>query len=144
MNRQSYINLPVKHLDRAVDFFGQLGFGFNPQFSDASATCMVVSSQMSVMLLSEARFQAFSPKNICDSSTFSEVLICITCESRNEVDDLVRRALQAGGRTYNEPQNHGFMYGHGFQDLDGHVWELIYMAQEHVQEAQVELQQQTG
>jgi len=132
MNRQSYINLPVKHLDRAIDFFSHLGFTFNPQFSDASATCMVVSSQMSVMLLSEERFQAFSPKNICDSSTFSEVLICLTCESREEVDALVTRALSGGGSTYNEPQDHGFMYGHGFQDLDGHIWELIYMAQEQV------------
>jgi predicted lactoylglutathione lyase len=132
MNRQSYINLPVKHLDRAVDFFSQLGFTFNPKFSDASATCMVVSSQVSVMLLSEERFQAFSPKNICDSSSFSEVLICLTCESREEVDALVSRALSGGGSTYNEPQDHGFMYGHGFQDLDGHIWELIYMAQEQV------------
>ncbi|WP_020681266.1 VOC family protein [Marinobacterium rhizophilum] len=132
MNRQSYINLPVKQLDRAIDFFSHLGFTFNPQFSDASATCMVVSSQMSVMLLTEERFQAFSPKNICDSSTFSEVLICLTCESREEVDALVTRALSGGGSTYNEPQDHGFMYGHGFQDLDGHIWELIYMAQEQV------------
>lgn len=132
MNRQSYINLPVKHLDRAIDFFSHLGFTFNPQFSDASATCMVVSSQMSVMLLTEERFQAFSPKNICDSSTFSEVLICLTCESREEVDALVTRALSGGGSTYNEPQDHGFMYGHGFQDPDGHIWELIYMAQEQV------------
>jgi uncharacterized protein len=143
MNRQSFINLPVKHLDRAIDFFTHLGFSFNPKFSDASATCMVVSSQMSVMLLSEARFQAFSPKNMCDSSAFSEVLICLTCDSRAEVDDLVARALTAGGRTYNAPQDHGFMYGHGFQDPDGHIWELIYMAQELVQE-QTQAHQQVG
>ncbi len=134
MNRQSYINLPVKHLDKAVEFFRHLGFSFNPQFSDDSATCMVVSPEMSVMLLSEERFQAFSPKGICDSKAFSEVLICLTCESRAEVDDLVIRAVGAGGSTYNEPQDHGFMYGHGFQDLDGHIWELMYMAQEQRQE----------
>jgi hypothetical protein len=132
MNRQSYINLPVKHLEKSVEFFTRLGFTFNAKFSDDSATCMVVSPDMSVMLLSEDRFRAFSPKGICDSKAFSEVLICLTCESREEVDTLVTRAVAGGGSTYNQPQDHGFMYGHGFQDLDGHIWELIYLAQEQV------------
>jgi predicted lactoylglutathione lyase len=128
MSRQIFVNLPVKNLDKAIEFFTRLGFTFNAQFTDETATCMIVSDNIYVMLLTEAKFQTFTPKTICDATQSTEVLVCLSCESREEVDELVRKAVDAGGSTYNEPQDHGFMYAHGFQDLDGHIWELIYMA----------------
>lgn len=128
MSRQIFVNLPVKDLNKAIAFFAQLGFTFNPQFTDNTATCMVISDDISVMLLTEAKFQTFTPKALCDATKNTEVLVCLSCESRAEVDDLVRKAIAAGGTTYNDPQDHGFMYAHGYQDLDGHIWELIYMA----------------
>jgi len=127
MSRKIFVNLPVKDLNKAIAFFTQLGFTFNAQFTDETATCMIVSDDIFVMLLTEAKFQTFTPKAICDATKSTEVLVCLSCENRVEVDDLVRKAVAAGGTIYNEPQDHGFMYAHGFQDLDGHIWELIYM-----------------
>jgi hypothetical protein len=88
---------------------------------------MIVAEDIFVMLLTEAKFKTFTPKQICDAAKYTEVLVCLTSESREKVDEMVRKAVAAGGTTYNEPQDHGFMYGHGFQDLDGHIWELIFM-----------------
>jgi predicted lactoylglutathione lyase len=130
MPRQIFVNLPVKNLNKSIEFFTQLGYKFNAQFTDETATCMIVSDDIYVMLLTEAKFQTFTPKAICDATKSTEVLVCLSCESRAEVDELVRKAVAAGGTTYNEPQDHGFMYAHGFQDLDGHIWELIYMEPE--------------
>lgn len=127
MATQIYLNLPVKNLKKSIDFFTKLGFNFNPQFSDDTAAAMIVSDDIFVMLLTEEKFKLFSPKEICDAKKYAEVLTCLSCESRQKVDEMVRNAVAAGGTTYNEPQDHGFMYGHGFQDLDGHVWELMYM-----------------
>ncbi|PSN10268.1 glyoxalase/bleomycin resistance/extradiol dioxygenase family protein [filamentous cyanobacterium CCT1] len=127
MARKIFVNLPIKNLDQSVEFFTQLGFSFNPQFTDETATCMVVSDDIFVMLLTEEKFKMFTPKPICDATKNTEVLVCLSCENREEVDTLVRKALAAGGTTYKDPQDHGFMYGHGFQDLDGHIWELMYM-----------------
>lgn len=127
MPRQIYVNLPVKNLASSVDFFTSLGFSFELRFTDATATCMVVGQEIFVMLLTEEKFRTFTPKAICDATKNTEVLICLSCESREEVNSLVRKAVEAGGSTYSEPQDHGFMYGHGFQDLDGHIWELMYM-----------------
>jgi uncharacterized protein len=110
-----------------VELFTKLGFKFNPQFADATATCMIVAEDIFVMLLTEEKFKIFTPKKICDATKNTEVLVGLSSESRAKVDEMVRRAVAAGGTTYNEPQDHGFMYGHGFQDLDGHIWELIYM-----------------
>ncbi len=100
------------------------------QFTDETATCMIVSDDIFVMLLTEAKFQTFTPKAICDATKSAEVLVCLSCESRAEVDDLVSKAVVAGGTIYNDSQDRGFMYAHGFQDLDGHIWELIYMEPE--------------
>jgi len=122
-----FVNLPVKNLDKSIEFFTQLGFTFNPQFTDETATCMIVSEHIFVMLLTEAKFRTFTPNPICDARKNTEVLVCLSLEGREQVDDMVRKAVVGGGNTYNEPQDHGFMYGHGFQDLDGHIWELIYM-----------------
>lgn len=127
MNTKIFVNLPVKNLDKSVEFFTRLGFSFNPQFTDDTATCMIVSDDIFVMLLTEAKFKSFTPKQICDTGKYTEVLVCLSAESREKVDDMVRKAVAAGGSTYNEPQDHGFMYGHGFQDPDGHLWELVYM-----------------
>lgn len=127
MATKIFVNLPVKSLDKSVRFFTKLGYTFNPQFTDETATCMIVAEDIFVMLLTEAKFQTFTPKAICDATKSTEVLVCLSCENRAQVDELVRKAVAAGGTTYNEPQDHGFMYAHGFQDLDGHIWELIYM-----------------
>jgi uncharacterized protein len=127
MSRKIYVNLAVKSLEESIAFFTQLGFNFNPQFSDSSASCLMISDDIFVMLLSEARFLSFTPKMLCNTQTHTEMLLCLSCDSREEVDQIVSKAVTAGGAMYNEAQDHGFMYAHGFQDLDGHIWELIYM-----------------
>ncbi len=127
MATKIFVNLPVKDLNKSVEFFTKLGFKFNPTFTDETATCMIVAEDISVMLLTEAKFKTFTPKEICDATKSTEVLVCLSSESREKVDEMVRKAVAAGGNTYNKPQDHGFMYGHGFQDLDGHIWELISM-----------------
>ncbi|MEG4092634.1 VOC family protein [Microcoleus sp. Pol12B4] len=127
MATKIFVNLPVKNLDRSVEFFTKLGFSFNAQFTDETATCMVVSEDIFVMLLTEAKFKEFTPNAICDATKSTEVLVCLSSESREEVDKMIGKAVAAGGTTYNEPKDYGFMYGHGFQDLDGHIWETVFM-----------------
>ncbi|MCO6434644.1 VOC family protein [Nitrosomonas nitrosa] len=127
MATKIFVNLPVKNLDQSIKFFTQLGFSFNPQFTDETATCMIISEDIFVMLLTEEKFKLFTPKAICDATKHTEVLIALSCRSRAEVDEQARVAVAAGGTIYSEPQDHGFMYSHGFQDLDGHIWELIFM-----------------
>jgi hypothetical protein len=122
-----FVNLPVKNLNSSVEFFTGLGFSFDKQYTDETATCMVVNEDIFVILLTEEKFQTFTPKPICDARKYTEVLVCLSLESRAKVDEMVAQAVAGGGSTYNEPQDHGFMYAHGFQDLDGHIWELIYM-----------------
>ena len=129
-----FVNLPVKDLSRSVEFFSKLGFGFDEQFTDETATCMIVSDDIFVMLLTEEKFQTFTPKKICDAGKFTEVLVCLSLESRANVKEMVAKAVAGGGSTYNEPQDHGFMYAHGFQDPDGHIWELIHMESTAVKE----------
>ena len=127
MPQMIFVNLPVKDLDRSVEFFTRLGFRFNPQFTDENATCMIVSDTIYVMLLREEYFRTFTPKEVCDSTRHTEVLVALSSESREAVDEMVRKAVAAGGSTYADPQDHGFMYQHGFRDPDGHIWELVYM-----------------
>ena len=127
MASKIFVNLPVKSLNQSIEFFTKLGYSFNQQFTDETATCMIVTDDIFVMLLTEEKFKTFTPKEICDAKKATEVLVCLSLESRPKVDEMVRKAVAAGGTTYNEPQDHGFMYGHGFQDLDGHIWELIFM-----------------
>jgi predicted lactoylglutathione lyase len=127
MATQIFVNLPVQDLKQSIEFFTQLDFKFNPQFTDETAACMIVAEDIFVMLLTQAKFKTFTPKAICDATKSTEVLVCLSLESREKVNEMVRKAVAAGGTTYNDPQDHGFMYGHGFQDLDGHIWELIYM-----------------
>ena len=129
MNKQIFVNLPVKDLDKSVAFFTALGYTFNPQFTDDNATCMIISeNSIYAMLLTETFFKTFTDKPIINAKEMTEVLTCLSCESREEVDDLVAKALAAGGKAPRAPQDHGFMYAHGFEDLDGHIWELAYMS----------------
>jgi predicted lactoylglutathione lyase len=127
MKTQIYVNLPIKNMERTKAFFSSLGFGFNPQFTNEQGACMVVADDIYVMLLVESFFQTFTAKPIADASKVTEVLVCLSCESRAKVDELVAKAVAAGGKAPRAPQDHGFMYGHGFEDLDGHIWELAYM-----------------
>jgi len=127
MARQIFVNLPVKDLSASVEFFTKLGYTFNPQFTDVTATCMVVSDTIFFMLLTHEKFASFSPKPICDTSEAVEALLCLSCESREAVNLLVDKAVAAGGSTYRDPMDMGTMYGHGFRDLDGHVWEIMWM-----------------
>ncbi len=128
MSTQVFINLPVADLPRSMDFFKALGFATNPQFTDDSGACIAVSDTVSVMLLTHARFRDFTPKAVCDTSKAVEVLLTLTCESRERVDALVAKALAAGGSTYDEPEDFGFMYTHSFLDPDGHGWGLVHMS----------------
>lgn len=127
MATQIFVNLPVRDLNKSVDFFTKLGYEFNPQFTDENATCMIVDENIFVMLLVEQYFKTFTPKEICDTTKSAEVLVALSFESRAEVDEIVAKAIAAGGTTYKEPQDMGFMYQHGFQDLDGHIWEIFFM-----------------
>ena len=127
MARQIYVNLPVKNLERSRIFFKHLGFSFDPRFTNDSGACMVVGDNIYVMLLAEAFFKTFTKKTVCDAKKTTEVLVCLSCGSRDEVNELVVKATQAGGTIPREPQDHGCMYGHAFEDLDGHIWELVCM-----------------
>lgn len=130
MQRMIFINLPVRDLNASKTFFEQLGFSINPQYTDDTAACVVISETICAMLLTQDKFKMFTPNRICDARESTEVLLCLNCDSREEVDKLVATAVAAGGNLYKKPEDHGFMYGHGFQDPDGHIWELVYMPQE--------------
>ena len=108
-------------------FFSKLGFSFNPQFTDEHATCMIIGDTIFAMFLTEQRFKDFTKKEICNAHKSTEVLIAIDADSREKVDEMVKTAVDAGGSIYMEPQDHGWMYGHSFADLDGHQWEIFYM-----------------
>jgi hypothetical protein len=128
MSTQVFINLPISDLARSLAFFKTLGFSHNPQFSDDTAACIVISEHIHVMVLTHAKFLQFTSKAICDTSKSIEVINCLSCDSRAEVEDLVRKAAAAGGTIYDEPKDYGFMYQHSFADPDGHCWELVHMS----------------
>jgi hypothetical protein len=127
MHKQIFVNLAVDDLPRSKAFFTSLGFGFNPQFSNEQGACLVLGENIHAMLLVKDFFKTFTDKPIADARRTTEALLCLSCESRAEVDALVARALAAGGKAPRPVQDHGFMYGHGFEDLDGHIWELAYV-----------------
>ncbi|MFJ7725277.1 VOC family protein [Neobacillus sp. NPDC097160] len=126
-SKNIFINLPVKNLNKSTNFFRELGFEFNPQFSDETTACMIISDNIYVLIMVEERFKGFSKKEIADTSTSAEAIFCLSAESRDQVDELVNKALASGGKPSNDPQDHGFMYGWSFQDLDGHLWEVVYV-----------------
>lgn len=127
MHKQIFVNLAVNDLPRSKAFFESLGWHFDPKFTNDQGACMVVGENIHAMLLTKEFFKTFTSKALSDPTQSTEVLNCLSCESRAEVDTLVAQALAAGGTTPRAPQDHGFMYGHGFEDLDGHIWELVYM-----------------
>jgi uncharacterized protein len=128
MIKQVFINLPVADLPKSIAFFQELGFTRDPQMSDDSGACIVVNDTFFVMLATHARFRDFTPKAICDTSKAVEALLNLSCESREEVDSLVAKALAAGGTTYDKPEDLGFMYSHSFVDLDGHGWGIFHIS----------------
>ena len=128
---QMFVNLPVKNLDRSVAFFTQLGYTFNPQFTDENATCMIVGADCFVMLLVEPFFQGFTPKPIADARAGTEAIIAVSLDDRAAVDAHADKALAAGASASSEPKDYGFMYQRGYQDLDGHLWEVFYMDPNH-------------
>ncbi|KAB7731140.1 glyoxalase/bleomycin resistance/extradiol dioxygenase family protein [Rudanella paleaurantiibacter] len=127
MATQIFVNLPVRSLDRSVAFFTQLGYTFNPQFTDEKATCMVISDTIYVMLLVEPFFCSFTKKSIADTTQTAEVIVSLSADSREAVDAIVDKAVAAGANTPVPAQDHGFMYERSFEDLDGHSWSYVYM-----------------
>ena len=128
MINQIFITLPVADLQKSIAFFKALGFTQNQQFSDDTAACIVINDNISVMLGTHDKFRTFTPKAVCDTSQSVEVLISLSCDTRERVDELVAKALAAGGTTYDEPEDLGFMYSHSFVDLDGHGWGVLHMS----------------
>lgn len=133
MSRQIFVNLPVKDLARSVGFFGKLGYSFDPRFTDQNATCMIIGENIFAMLLVEPFFQSFTPKPVADATRSTEVLVALSLGSRAAVDRIVEDALAAGAKRYCEPRDHGFMYQWGFEDLDGHIWEYLWMDPAHLE-----------
>ncbi len=127
-DRQLFVNLPVKNLEQTIQFFTNLGFKFNPQFTDEHATCMIIGKNSFVMLLANPFFKEFIPHHeINDSNKSKEVLVALSLSSRTEVDTMLKEAIAAGGKEYRAIEDHGWMYGGAFQDINGHVWEPLYM-----------------
>lgn len=127
MSRMIFVNLPVRNLDASKAFYEALGFTINPQFTDETAACVVISETIHVMLLTHDKMRQFTTKDIADASKTTEVLIALSAETRDEVDSLVGKAVKAGGRVVREPNDYGFMYQHAFEDPDGHIWEVVWM-----------------
>lgn len=127
MSTKIFVNLPVKDLNRSMEFFKKLGYSFNPQFTDETAACMVISEDIFAMLLTEAKFKEFTPKEIADATKTTEVLTCLSAESKEKVNEIVDKALKAGGTETRQSQDYGFMFGRSFNDLDGHIWEIMWM-----------------
>ncbi|MCE3200172.1 VOC family protein [Paenibacillus sonchi] len=124
---QLFVNLPVNDLQASINFFTALGFEFNLQYTDENATCLIINDNTFAMLLTKEFFKTFVSKEITDTSSHTEVIMAFSASSRAEVDELVHKALAAGGKKYNDPVDHGFMYSWSFQDIDGHLWETMYM-----------------
>ena len=127
MPKQIFVNLPVKDLKRSMTFFDALGFGFDAKFTNDQAACLVIGDNIFAMLVTEPFFKTFTDKELCDAKKSTEVLVALSCDSRAHVDNLVAKAKAAGGTAPRASQDHGFMYGHGFEDIDGHIWDLFYM-----------------
>ncbi|MEI7031335.1 VOC family protein [Streptomyces pratensis] len=127
MAQMIFVNLPVENLETSKSFFEKLGFASNPQFSDDKTACVVISDTICVMLLTEPRFRDFTKKDIADASRTTEVILALSADSREKVDEIADAALASGGSPANDPQETGFMYGRSFQDPDHHIWEVIWM-----------------
>lgn len=122
-----FVNLPVKDLEKSKAFFTRLGFAFNPKFSDQNAGCLVIGDDIYFMLLVESYFKTFTKKEIADASRSTEAILALSAESKAKVDELADKAMAAGAKPFNEPKDLGFMYNRSFQDLDGHLWEIVWV-----------------
>ncbi|MBA3978575.1 MAG: VOC family protein [Nitrosopumilus sp.] len=127
MTTKIFLNLPVKDLNKTIEFFTKLGFSFDPQFTDENATCMIVGEDIFIMLLVEKFFKTFTKKEICDTAQNTEMIVALSAESREKVDQMINKVVEAGGTEYREPQDHGWMYERSFEDINGHIWEILYM-----------------
>jgi predicted lactoylglutathione lyase len=128
MHKQIFVNLPCRNLPASKAFFEALGYSFNPQFTNEMGAGLILGENLFAMLLTEDFARGFTAKPLVDARAATEVLVCLSCDSRAEVDTLVAKAHAAGGSVPRPPVDHGFMYGHGFEDLDGHIWELVHMS----------------
>ena len=126
-----FVNLPIANLKKSVEFFTELGFTFNPQFTDETSTCMIVSDNIFVMLLEHAKFEGFIDKKIAPRDT-AEAILALSCDSQEEVRTLTEKAFAMGARRLNDPEDMGFMFSWGFEDLDGHLWDVFWMNPDHV------------
>lgn len=133
MATRVFINLPVKDLQASIIFFAKLGYTFNPQFTDEHATCMIISDTIYAMLITHSRFRDFTKKAIADATKTTEVLIALSAESKENVHEWAEKAIAAGGKEANEPQDHGFMISRSVEDPDGHIWEIVWMDPNFVQ-----------
>ena len=133
MSTKIFVNLPVTNLDTSKAFFTKLGFTINPQFTDETAACVVISDEIFAMLLTHPKFKQFTSREIADAHKTTEVLTCLSCETREKVDQMVETAIKSGGAKHRDPQDHGFMYERSFCDPDGHIWELVWMNPAHIQ-----------
>ncbi len=128
MHKQIFVNLPIADMAKSQAFFKALGYSFNPDFTNDMGASLVLGENLFAMLLVHDFFKGFTAKPLADAKASTEVIVCLSCESREQVDSLVAKAVAAGGKAPRPAQDHGFMYAHGFEDLDGHIWELVYMS----------------
>ena len=126
MGKQIFVNLPVKNLRKTMEFFTKVGFTFNPEFTNDDATCMVIDENIFAMLLVEKFFKTFTQKEICATNN-KEVIMAISVNSREEVDNILQNAIEAGGTETRNLSDNGWMYARSFQDLNGHIWEILYI-----------------
>ncbi|GAB2962048.1 VOC family protein [Saccharothrix stipae] len=127
MSVKIFVNLPVGDLAKSIEFFAALGFAHNPAFTDENASCVVFSDTVYAMLVTEPFFKTFTTREIADARTTTEAIVALSLDSREQVDEVADKALAAGGGFVREPEDHGFMYGRSFEDLDGHIWNLFWM-----------------
>jgi uncharacterized protein len=127
MSTKIFVNLPVRDLDKSKEFFTKLGYTFNSQFTNANAACLVISEDIYAMLILPDFFKGFTKKEIADATKTTESILALSADSREKVDEMLKKAIGAGGREYREPEDHGWMYGRSFEDLDGHQWEAFWM-----------------
>ena len=133
MSTKIFVNLPVKNLDKSMTFFQAIGYSFNPQFTDDTSACLVISDDIYAMLLTHDKMRAFTPREITDATKTTEVIVCLSCESQAGVGTNITKALDAGASRVGDPKDYGFMVQDGFQDLDGHIWEFVWMNPSHIQ-----------
>lgn len=127
MSRYIFVNIAVKDVQRSIAFFTALGFSFEPKYTGENSACMIVDENIFVMMLAESYFKTFTKKEIVDATKSTEVLLALSCASRQQVDETAAKALAQGGKLARDPEDHGFMYQQAIEDLDGHIWELAYM-----------------